>query len=64
MIAPEKNTTDKMNMIPATITTHAAAAYSLGGLARGGGGALGVLARGGAVGVRGRGCDPVVCACA
>jgi hypothetical protein len=38
MIAPEKNTTDKMNMIPATITTHAAAAYSLGGLARGGGG--------------------------
>jgi len=26
MTAPEKNTTDKMKMIPATITTHAAAA--------------------------------------
>jgi len=25
-MAPEKNTTDKMKMIPATITTHAAAA--------------------------------------
>jgi hypothetical protein len=25
IMAPEKNTTDKMNMIPATITTHAAA---------------------------------------
>jgi hypothetical protein len=26
IMAPEKNTTDKMKIIPATITTHAAAA--------------------------------------
>jgi hypothetical protein len=43
-MAPEKNTTDKMKMIPATITTHAAAAYSLGGLARGAGGSGGAAA--------------------
>ncbi len=36
--------TDKMNMIPATITTHAAAAKSLGGLACGGGGGGGAAA--------------------
>ena len=31
-MAPEKNTTDRMKTMPATMTTHAAATYSLGGL--------------------------------
>jgi hypothetical protein len=36
-MAPEKNTTDKMKTMPATMTTHAAATYSLGGLTDSGG---------------------------
>jgi hypothetical protein len=43
-MAPEKKMTDKMKMIPATITTHAAAAYSRGGLARGAAGGGGAAA--------------------
>lgn len=37
-MAAAKNRVDAMNTTPATITTHAAAAYSLGGFSRGGGG--------------------------
>jgi hypothetical protein len=42
-MAPAKNTVERMKTIPATITTHAAATYSLGGLTRsyaGGGGGV------------------------
>lgn len=45
-MATTKKMVDKMKTIPATITTHAAAAYSLGGLTRsclsGAGGGAGV----------------------